>query len=213
MVKKNIKGVFGILCLISTLSFAVTPDFGSDGLKDLNTEQKQRLINGEIVFTVTDLARQEHSGLIQAAVIFNQLPEKTWNLLNRIEDQVKYLEELEEIKVIAKSPQQETVEFKARYAFLTFNYRVNLTFDKEGLSLFWRLDPKFNNDLLELRGFWRFYPFGQGKTLGRYGCIISVKGIPTFIEDIFKKDLIARSLASMKKYVDSGGMEGKVDPF
>ncbi|SDY98651.1 SRPBCC family protein [Nitrosomonas sp. Nm33] len=213
MVKKIIKGVFGILCLISTLSFAVTPDFGSDGLKNLNTEQRQRLVNGEIVFTVTDLVRQEHSGLIQAAVIFNQLPEKTWNLLNRIEDQVKYLEELEEIKVITKSPQQETVEFKARYAFLTFNYRVNLTFDKESLSLFWRLDPKFNNDLLELRGFWRFYPFGQGKTLGRYGCIISVKSIPTFIEDIFKKDLIARSLASMKKYVDSGGMEGKVDPF
>lgn len=91
MVKKNIEGVLGMLCLVSTLSLAATPDFGSDGLKDLDIEQRRRLANGEIVFTVTNLAKRAHSGLIEAAVIFNQPTEKTWNLLYRIEDQVKYL--------------------------------------------------------------------------------------------------------------------------
>jgi hypothetical protein len=76
-----------------------------------------------------------------------------------------------------------------------------------GLNFFWSLDPRFNNDLVELRGFWRFYPYDQGKTLARYGCIISSKNIPTFIENMFKKGIIARSLVSMKKYVDSGGKD------
>lgn len=194
-----------MLYLVSTLSLATIPDFGPDGLKDLDIHQRQQLVNGQIVFTFTDLAKQEHSGLIEAAIIFNQTTEQTWNLLYRVEDQVKYLKELEEARVIAKNPLYQTVEFKARFAFLTFIYRVNLTFDKSGLNFFWNLDPKFNNDLKDLRGFWRFYPFGQGKTLGRYGCVVSLKNIPTLIEDIFKKSLIARSLASMKRYVDSGG--------
>lgn len=211
MVKKNRGGVLGMLCLVSTLSLAATPDFGQNGLKHLEIQQRQRLAKGDIVFTVTPLAKQEHAGLIEAAVIFNQPIEKTWNLLYRIEDQVKYLNELEEAKVIAQTPLHQTVEFKARFAFLTFSYRVNLTFDKAGLNFFWRLDPNFNNDLRDLRGFWHFYPFGQGKTLGRYGCIVSLKNIPAFIEDIFKKSLIARSLASMKKYVDAGGKDGEVD--
>ncbi len=213
MVKKYIEVVFGILCLVSTLSLAATPDFGSDGLKDLDIEQRRRLASGEIVFTITNLTGQEHSRLIQAAVIFNQTTEKTWELLSRIEDQVKYLEELEEARVIAKRPQQETVEFKTRFAFLTFINRVNLTFDKEGLNFFWKLDPKFDNDLTDLRGLWRFYSFGQGKTLGRYGCVVSLKNVPTFIEDMFKKNLIARTLISVKKYVDLGGMEDGADLF
>ncbi|SDY95549.1 SRPBCC family protein [Nitrosomonas sp. Nm58] len=207
MVKTNIRVLLGMLCLVSTLGLAAIPDFGSNGLKDLDIQQTKLLANGEIVFTITNLATQEHSGSIEAAVIFNQTPEQTWNLLSRAEDQVKYLRELEEVKVIAKSPLHDTIEFKVRFAFLTFIYRANLTFDKVGLNFFWSLDPRFNNDLVELRGFWRFYPYDQGKTLARYGCIISSKNIPTFIENMFKKGIIARSLVSMKKYVDSGGKD------
>lgn len=211
MVKKeNIRGVFGILCLTSTLCFANIPDFGPDGLNDLNIQQRRRLVDGEIVFTF-NLTAQKHSGLIQATVIFNQTPEQTWNLLYRTEDQVKYLKMLEEAKVIARSRLHDTVEFKVRFAFLTFICRVNLTFDKEGFNFFWNLDPEYNNDFIDLQGFWRFYPYGQGKTLARYGCTVSLKNIPTFIEDMLKKSVIARSLASIKKYVDSGGKDDPLD--
>lgn len=209
MVKKIIKGLWGMFYLISTLNFAATPDFGLDVLKDLDIQQTKQLVNGGIVFTITNLATQEHSGLIEAAVIFNQAPEQTWNLLYRTEDHIKYLKELEEVKVIARSSLHDTIEFIVRFAFLTFTYRANLTFDKAGLNFFFgRLDPSFNNDLIDLRGFWRFYPYGEGKTLARYGCAVSLKNIPTFIEDMVNKSVIARSLVNIKKYVDSGGEYG-----
>ena len=138
-------------------------------------------------------------------MVFNQTPEQTWNLLYRTEDQAKYLKELEEAKIIAKSPFKDTIEFRVKAAFLTFLYRVNHNFDRTGLNFWWGLDPTFKNDLVDLRGYWRFYPYSQGKTLARYGSTVSLKKVPAFIEDMFKKSGVARSLASVKKYVDSGG--------
>ena len=207
MVKRAMYSTFAIFCLSSTLCFAAVSDFGPNGLKDLDGQQIQRLVNGEIVFSFTKLTTQEHSGLIEAAVIFNQTPEQTWNLLHRAEDQVKYLKEIKGAKVISRNFLRDTIEFRAKFAFMTFICRVNLTFDKEGLNFCWRLDTKHDSDCLELNGFWRFYPYGQGKTLARYGFAVSLKYIPIFIEDMVKKSMIARSLASVKKYVDSAGKE------
>ena len=207
MIKKIICRFFGMFCLTPALNFAAIPDFGLDGLKDLDFQQTQQLGNGEIVFTFTKSTMQEHSGLIEAAVIFNRTPEQTWNLLSRPEDQVKYLKEIKEAKVIARSALHDTIEFKAKFAFLTFICRVNLTYDQADLNFFWRLDPTYNNDCTDLHGFWHFYPYGQNKTLARYGFAVSLKNIPGFIEALFKKSVIARSLASVKKYVDSDGKQ------
>lgn len=207
MIRKIMNRIFGIFCLSSTLCFATMPDFGPDGFKDLDNQQIQRLINGEIVFSFTELKTQEHSGLIEAAVIFDQMPEQTWNLLRRAEDQVKYIKEIEEAEVITRNSLRDTIEFKTRFAFLTFICRVNLAFDKKDLNFCWRLDTNHSNDCSKLHGFWRFYPYGRGKTLARYGFAVSLKHIPTFIEDLFKKSVIARSLANVKKYVDSAGKE------
>jgi len=197
--------VLCLLGLISSRCLAAVPDFGPDGLKGLEASQLQKLAQGEIVFTITDSVTQAHSGLIEAAVVFNQSPEQTWNLLSRTEDQAKYLKELEEARKIAKSPTRDTIEFKVRAAFLTFLYRVNHNFDRAGMNFWWALDPTFNNDLVDLRGYWRFYPYGQGMTLARYGSTVSLKKVPAFIEDMFKKSGVARSLGSVKRYVDSGG--------
>ncbi|MEN6474031.1 MAG: hypothetical protein ABFD81_08460 [Syntrophaceae bacterium] len=203
-----IKKIVPVLCFLVALSglcLAAVPDFGPDGLKGLETSQQQKLAQGEIVFTFTNSATQAHSGLIEAAVVFNQTPEQTWNLLYHTEDQAKYLKELEEAKIIAKNPLKDTIEFRVKAAFLTFVYRVNHNFDHAGMNFWWALDPTFKNDLTDLRGYWRFYPYGQGKTLARYGSTVSLKNVPSFIEDMFKKSGVARSLASVKKYVDSGG--------
>lgn len=196
------------LCLIGLSAspcLGAAPDFGSDGLKGLDKTQRENLSQGRIIFTVTDSTTQLHSGLIEAVVVFQKTPEETWNLLYHTEDQAKYLKELEYARVIAKSPLQDTIEFKVKAAFLTFVYRVNHSFDKPNLYFFWGLDPGFKNDLYDLRGFWRFYPYEGGKTLARYGSTVSLKNVPGFIEDMFKKSGVARSLASVKKYVDSGG--------
>lgn len=191
------------------VTLAAPLDFGPDGLKGMSAAQKQKLSQGQIVFTFTDSATQAHAGLIEAAVIFDRSPEETWALLTRVEDQFQYLKEVEVSRAVGKSTPADMVFFTVKAALVSVDYRVVYTYDKANHYFYWTLDPGFPNDLADLRGFWCIYPYGQGKTLARYGSNVSVKNVPGFIEDMFKKSGVSRSLVSVKKYVDSGGMYHK----
>lgn len=187
------------------VTLAAAPDFGPDGLKGLSTAQQQKLAQGQIVFTFTDSSTQAHAGLIEAAVIFDRSPEETWRLLTRVEDQYKYLKEVAISRAVGQSIPADRVFFTVKAAMVSVDYRVVYTYDQTDAYFHWTLDPGFRNDLADLRGFWRIYPYGQGKSLARYGSNVSVKNVPGFIEDMFKKSGVSRSLVSVKKYVDSGG--------
>lgn len=202
--KKTILALI-VICFSASMGMAATPDFGPDGLKGLNEAQKQKLAQGQIVFTFTDSTSQAHAGLIEAAVVFDKSPEETWYFLTRVEDQYKYLKEVEISRAMTKTDPVNLVLFKVTAAMLSVDYRVSYQYDQANKYFHWGLDPGFQNDLLDLRGFWRVYPYGQGKTLARYGSNVSLKNVPGFIEDMFKKSGVSRSLVSVKKYVDSGG--------
>jgi len=89
---------------------------------------------------------------------------------------------------------------------LTYNYRVIENYYPETKCLRWMLDTSYSkNDLSMLKGYWQLYPYGNGKTLARYGSSVSFKNVPEFIENMFKKGGVKDALASVKKYVDSGG--------
>jgi hypothetical protein len=76
----------------------------------------------------------------------------------------------------------------------------------ESKCIYWTLDPGYpENDLNDLTGYWQLYPYGDGKTLARYGSYISFKSIPQFIENRYLKSSIKDALDSVKKYVDSYG--------
>lgn len=184
---------------------ASMPDFGPDGMAGLSEAQKLEIARGKPVFTLTGTSPDEQSGLIEAAIVFEQTSEKTWNLFYRTEDQYKYLKELEMSRVITKGQLEDKIEFRVRALFITQTFRVIHHFDKPDYYFYWGLDPDFRNDLADLRGFYRFYPYGQGRTLARYGSNVSVKNVPKFIENIFKKSGVSKSLVSVKKYIDSGG--------
>jgi len=184
---------------------AAMPDFGPDGMAGLSEAQKQELARGKTVFTLTATSPDEQSGLIEAAIVFDRSPEEPWNLFYHTEEQYKYLKEIEMSRVITKAQLQDKIEFRVRALFITQTFRVIHHFDKPDYYFYWGLDPDFKNDLADLRGFYRFYPYGRGRTLARYGSNVSVKNVPKFIEDIFKKSGVSKSLASVKKYIDSGG--------
>lgn len=206
---KNILLLFFFLVLGLQTLFAGMPDFGPDGLSGLTKAQKQDLDKGKIVFSTTNSGEQAQSTLIEAAVVFDVTPQETWRLLSKTEDQIKYLKEIDELNIIKTEPTLNIQEFKLKIAFLTIVYRVIHRFDESNQYIYWGLDPSFNNDLEDLRGFWRFYPYGQGKTLARYGSNVSIKNIPDWIEAIFKKSGVKKSLLAVKKYVDSGELMGK----
>ncbi len=202
MKKITIIVIFSLLC--GTILIAL-PEFGSDGLAGLSTEQKKQLEAGKIVFATVGSVSTSESELIYAAIVFNQPIEETWRLISRTEDQIKYLSDIDELKIIHKGGASDKIQFTVSAGPFSKTYRVIHRFSPEKKGFEWGLDPSFNNDLEKLTGFWRFYPFGEGKTLARYGSNVSIRNVPTWVESLFKKKGITQALNQVKKYVDSGG--------
>jgi hypothetical protein len=192
-----------ILVLLKvTPVLAQNHEFGKDGLKGLTPEQLEELKKGRVVFHAAGSQKGEAS-LIEAIIVFNKTPQEAWILLSKTEDQVKYIDECIHIRKISGREGKEVHTIKV--LFLTFQYGVLFEFQPEKFYFHWSLDTDDKNDLNGLEGFWKLYPYSEGKTLARYGSYLSVKHVPGWIESIFKKRGVKKSLLSVKKYVDSGG--------
>lgn len=193
------------LLLASAVSIPAAPNFGSDGLGGLSKSQKAALAGGKIVFYTSEVKGKHKSALIQAAIVFNNTPDKVWSLLYRTQDQIKYLEEIEKINIINKGAAKDNLEFHLSVAWLDYVYRVIHRFKPGEKYFYWGLDKSFKNDLKDLRGYWRLYPYGNGKTLARYGSNVSIKNVPSFIENMFKKNGVKKSLQAVRRYINSNG--------
>jgi hypothetical protein len=204
---KVLIAIFFIFLMVNYVEAAV-PYFGDDGLQGLSESQIKDISAGKIILStsdsVIDETTQAKSSIITAVMIFDKPPEEVYNLLYRSEDQIKFLKEITDIKIINKGETQNNIEFKTRAAIFTFVYRVIHSFDKQNLYIHWIMDKNFKNDLTDLRGYWKFYSYPGGKTLARYGSNVSVKNVPTWVENIFKKTGVANALKNVKKYVDTG---------
>ncbi len=194
-----------MLILVSATVATGAPDFGTDGLGGLTEKQKATLAVGNIVFYTADVKGKNKSSLIQAAIVFDKTPEQVWSLLFRTQDQIKYLKEIEKINIISKAQAKDNLEFHLSVAWLDYVYRVIHRFDPINRYFHWGLDPTFKNDLKDLRGYWKLYPYGNGKTLARYGSNVSIKKVPSFVENMFKKNGVKKSLQAVKKYINSNG--------
>lgn len=204
--KKFLLSLFAGSLLAAVVAIAAPRDFGPAGTNGLSAEEQQKLAAGEVVFTKSVSGADTKSALIQAALVFNQPPEKVWQLLSATEDQIKYLSDIEELQIIKKAPTEDCIEFSLNVAFIDIVYRVIHKFDKSNMYFHWGLDPTFDNSLNDLQGFWRFYPYGEGKTLARYGSTLSVSAVvPSFVEDYMTRKNLPKALDDVKKYVDSGG--------
>lgn len=190
------------ICLVASSVFAETGNLGENGKKGLSPEQLSALDAGKVVFSSKDKPAGEKNALIEAAIVFDKSPEEVFNILYHTEDQVKYLDEIKNIKIIKKEEAEDHLEFLLKVAWIDIVYRTRHYFDKDRYYIHWELDKGFNNDLNDLAGFWDLYPFGDGKTLVRYGSNVSIKNVPSFIESMFKKSGVKKSLERVRAWVN-----------
>ena len=213
MTKKRIHlflSVLSMLFLSAALGFQGIPDFGPEGLAGLSKVKIWRLSRGEIVLPESIVQAPDGRMLIEAALVFDRPLEEVWRLLSRTEDQSKYLAEVKKIVIISKSPVEDRLEFTTKVLTKTFVYRQFHFFAPQNFYFRWELDSSFPSEIKELSGFWRLYPFAEGKTLGRYGTRVLVGfGIPRSIQDSLAKNRLPAALRSVKRYIDSGGTRDK----
>ena len=200
VMKKTIFVLFFLLA-VSTLAAATETDFGADGLKGISAEQQKMLVEGKIAFSTQDKSKE--NSLIEAVIVFNQPIESTWSLLTKVDEQDKYLSEINKIKLASKNPVK--VEFGLKILFFSVWYQCQYQFDKPNYYFSWYLDPTYKNELKSLSGFWKLYPYGSNKTLARYGSNVGIKGIPDWVLGPFKKSGVEKALQATKSFVDSGG--------
>ncbi|MDH7512011.1 MAG: SRPBCC family protein [Clostridiales bacterium] len=204
-------GAFGLFFLSSLVAFSQEiPDFGPDGMAGLGFDQRQKLVRGEIIHPKSLAQTTDGKTMIEAALLFEKPPEEVWQLLVRTENQVKFLDQVKKVTIIRKEASGDTLEFTTKILTETLVFRVNHEFDEKNLFIRWALDKSFKNDLRELEGFWRFYPLCQSKTIARYGSRVKPNfPVPGFIYDVLARNDLRTALASVKKYVDSGGVWSK----
>jgi hypothetical protein len=182
------------------------PDFGPDGLAGLNNKQRAELARGEIAMPEGAVRTTRGSSLIEAALVFDQQPEEVWRLLSKTELQTRYVPEVKSAGIVWEAGEENCLELTVRVMGRTIVYRTIQDFDRPDLYFHWVLDPEFRSELKELAGFWRFYPYGAGRTLGRYGSVVKPRfPVPGFIRVAIAKGHVRSDLESVRKYVESGG--------
>jgi ribosome-associated toxin RatA of RatAB toxin-antitoxin module len=207
MKKLNLIITLIMLCLFIKVPLSAfnwdNPDFGQDGMAGLTDSEKNELKNGRIVFSATD--KERDNSMIEATIIFNKPPEEVWDMLSKTEEQIKYLKEVNKIKLIDRNCNTDTMWFQLKIILITLRYQINHHYNKDYMCFYWSLDPSYKSDFRELKGFWKFYPYENNKTVARYGSLVNIKFLPLWLQDAIKKKGVEKALNSVKCYVDSGG--------
>ena len=201
-----------ILFMLSVALMAAAPpgvptDADPAAYKGLTQEGIAKIKTGEVLI-VKDLARGESiSGMIEAAVIFNQNIDKVWELIvDQVADQKRFLPYLEKSDLSAKKGNHYIVDFRLTIVGVGIDYRVDHIGEKDKYYFHWDLDPNYPNKLKTLKGFWRFYWIDETHTLARYGTWVEIGiGIPNFVQEFLIKRDLPQSLNNVKTYINSGG--------
>jgi hypothetical protein len=182
------------------------PEFGPDGLAGLDQGQKAELVRGHAVLPEGAVKTTNGTSFIEAALVFDRPPAEVWSLLSKTELQVHYVPEIKAANLIWDKGNENCLELNVRVMGRNVVYRMIQSFDPPQLYFHWVLDAEMPSDIKELAGFWRFYPYGQDRTLARYGSIVKPRfPVPGFLRRAIAKGHVRSDLESVKKYVDSGG--------
>jgi hypothetical protein len=186
-------------------------DKDPEAYKGLSKEQIDRVRNGEILI-LDKPEKVEGRQMINAAFVFNQDLDTTWNLLTTRSRQEEYLPRLDRSLPVGKTDKGDIIEIHVKILTMDIIYRTVGTADKAKYQSSWKLDPTFKNDMKEVSGFFHFYWIDDKHTLARYGTWVETGiGIPSSVQEYLIKRDLPESLAAQKKWVDSNGTYRKPD--
>lgn len=179
------------------------PEFGLDGLGDLSSAERAKLLQEEVVIPEKPLILADGQTVITGALIIKESIDSVWTILSQPERQVEYLDEIKVSRCLWRDQELDRVYFKLEILGVDLDFTVIHRYYPERKLLTWSLDPDAENDLREFRGFWRLYPWEKDKTLARYGSQVKPKFklAELFIHHLYRQR-VRNSLMAVKKYIE-----------
>jgi hypothetical protein len=199
-------GCVGVVASIAAAQPAVPQNRPASAQALLDSQPKERveeLLEERIVLLPSDGLPK---GQVEALVVFEQPPDKVWELLLQRERQNEYRPELTSLAVVERNGDVVVEEQHLRIAFLDIAYRLRDRFDPSLRTMTWELDPSFESTLRHVSGYWELHAFEASRTLARFGTRVSVSSaVPSFLESGITRKNVPESLENTRQWVDSNG--------
>lgn len=195
-----------LLVLLAWPTAAVAEDSPAERVLAEQPRELVSRLRDEGVVVLEDVANPHAHEFVIAYVSFQRPRREVVDLMVQSQRQTEYRPELREVKLIEESGHQRVDEYRMKIMFTSLVYRVRYQRDPETDRIDWSLDPEFDNDLRRLDGFWEFFAWGDGRTLGRFGSIVDVgPAVPRFIQNGMARRTVVRTVANVRHWIDSGG--------
>ena len=165
-------------------------------------------LSGEKIAVVQGGAGDGPESFVVAYVLFERSHSDVLQLLKQAARQPEYRPELKSVKTVERLPDGRVDEQVLKIVFRKLRYRLQYSEDPDTGRLEWRLDPRFDNDLRKMEGFWELYAFATdpARTLGRFGSSVDVgQGVPKFIQRGMGKKTVLRYVRNCRQWIDSNG--------
>ena len=165
-------------------------------------------LSGEKIAVVQGGGGDGPESFVVAYVLFERSHSDVLQLLKQAARQPEYRPELKSVKTVERLPDGRVDEQVLKIVFRKLRYRLQYSEDPDTGRLEWRLDPRFDNDLRKMEGFWELYAFATdpARTLGRFGSSVDVgQGVPKFIQRGMGRKTVLRYVRNCRQWIDSNG--------
>lgn len=182
---------------------------GKQVLNKLTVGERQVLMtDGLVISHNLDQVEQgqEVKGVIKAYIVVKQPRATAFKLLTEPSRQATYIPRLESSKTVVRKGNSEKTEFLVKVSVISIHSRVNHEWWPELSRIAWMLDPDFKNDLRQQVGFFNIYSLDANTSLLEFGTRLEISAlVPQAVQEYLTRRDLPESLASVKKWLDSGG--------
>lgn len=179
--------------------------------EEILAAQPRDLVDRLMAENVVVLEEVQAKGPLRGAIVisyvlFDQSIDRVYRLLAQSARQTEFRPELTRIETVESGPQGQVDEQRLKILFQSYVFRIAYRLLPEQRRIEWKLDERFDNDLVHVSGFWALHEMADGRTLGRSGSSVDVgPAVPAVLQDWITRKNVPESMKRVRKWVDSGG--------
>ncbi len=157
-------------------------------------------------FVLLEEVERGEGAFFLAYVIFRRPAERVYELLAASERQSEYRPDLRESRRVELLPDGQVDEHRMRILFVNIVYRLRYSRDPSRARIAWLTDPRFDNSVRKVEGFWELFALDAQRALGRFGTMVDVgPALPRSFQDSLTRKNVLRNVEDVRRWVDSDG--------